>query len=806
MNVARHNHYVPQWYQRRFLSLGTHSFHYLNLSPEKKELPDGRTIMLSDSIQWGTEKCFREKDLYTTTFFGFVNDEIERHLFGAIDKTGEQATRAIIDNDFSTLHTLLPKFFEYLAAQKIRTPKGLEWIKANYHGLDQTKLMIEMQAIRQMNCTMWAEAVPEIVSAENSDVKFILTDHPATIYNPACPPSSGHCKYPNDPLVSLKGSQTIFPLDLNHCLILTNLEYAKTPQEVDLLDKRTNARHFGQTIFRIDHIIRSRKLKAEEVNAINYVLKARARKFIAATDKNWLFPETSIRQSWRDLGNILLPPKEEVSHFGGEIYIGYKDGTTYYQDAFGRTTGELTHLKKPMKKGKVGNNDPCPCGSGKKYKKCCRDIPLSGRSQSTEYSIRERNLMFFNAITKILGMNNGMTWDDVRKELTDEQVKRIHGVFEALWPKDSNIVDLLPRPNQKILRALFTGLIDPRTIYENATNFCLYFDEIFIVNPFTNPSYIAPEYNPINSPSQYKQETLKNVFLFLQLIPFIKAGIVNLIPDLCSTNPFLRKQIMSMAQARQNGESHKPAMSEVEDELFRDDFKRSILSMPEEYLRKTILDSSPNLTSDQMESTIQYMKEQRKNDPLSLLQPIIPGENGAQLQIMHLSPNYEMALFLAQITGSIIFTDSPARWEEITKAPELNIQMADSAWAPLTKGLCEMELRFSNDHNLNLAYRLNGTISSLRSALRNINGHVQTEQDSSNKSFLATRLSEELRNAIIKSDGEWSSLKFKDGVHSRKLEFSLPMDGFKDNTIQRLLLASGVSNYLKSVPMAIKIF
>ena len=24
-----------------------------------------------------------------------------------------------------------------------------------------------------------------------------------------------------------------------------------------------------------------------------------------------------------------------------------------------------------VKKGKVGRNDPCPCGSGKKYKKCC---------------------------------------------------------------------------------------------------------------------------------------------------------------------------------------------------------------------------------------------------------------------------------------------------------------------------------------------------------------------------------------------------------------------------------------------------
>src|SRR5947209_120182 len=25
--------------------------------------------------------------------------------------------------------------------------------------------------------------------------------------------------------------------------------------------------------------------------------------------------------------------------------------------------------------GKVGRNDPCPCGSGKKFKRCCSDVP-----------------------------------------------------------------------------------------------------------------------------------------------------------------------------------------------------------------------------------------------------------------------------------------------------------------------------------------------------------------------------------------------------------------------------------------------
>jgi hypothetical protein len=45
--------------------------------------------------------------------------------------------------------------------------------------------------------------------------------------------------------------------------------------------------------------------------------------------------------------------------------------------------GDAFYLDKPSKKHcgvcvdvrtepKIGRNEPCPCGSGKKYKKCCR--------------------------------------------------------------------------------------------------------------------------------------------------------------------------------------------------------------------------------------------------------------------------------------------------------------------------------------------------------------------------------------------------------------------------------------------------
>lgn len=34
-------------------------------------------------------------------------------------------------------------------------------------------------------------------------------------------------------------------------------------------------------------------------------------------------------------------------------------------------TPRLTLPRKPEGKQKVGRNDPCPCGSGKKFKQCC---------------------------------------------------------------------------------------------------------------------------------------------------------------------------------------------------------------------------------------------------------------------------------------------------------------------------------------------------------------------------------------------------------------------------------------------------
>lgn len=88
--------------------------------------------------------------------------------------------------------------------QKLRTPKGLAWLRQQYPeigrlgemlpGVAQNQLMFEMQGIRMLNVTTWTTGVREIVSAERAGVKFILSDHPVTLYNHAVPPSDARNK------------------------------------------------------------------------------------------------------------------------------------------------------------------------------------------------------------------------------------------------------------------------------------------------------------------------------------------------------------------------------------------------------------------------------------------------------------------------------------------------------------------------------------------------------------------------------------------------------------------------------------
>lgn len=342
----RRNHYVPVWYQRRFIPTGQkeQKYFYLDLKPENVVSGIHRYKRKS-ILKWGLKKCFCEHDLYTTRFGEWESTEIEEKFFGGVEKSGLSA----IDYFSKFKHPsangdLLNAFVPYMSIQKLRTPKGLANLSQLTNLKEKNEVLTTLQQLQTVYCAIWSECIWSIADASDSDTKFIVSDHPITIYNKGCFPESKWCRDSNDPDIRLIGSHTLFPLDLNKILILTNLSYVRNPYQSPLRT-RPNPNFFRTTLFNFMQIQINRILSEIEVNEINYIIKQRAHRYIAAGKKEWLFPEEKIpKKRWDCYGDeyLLMPDPRSVT-FSTETIIGYENDRSDSYDAYGRKPGHTDY-------------------------------------------------------------------------------------------------------------------------------------------------------------------------------------------------------------------------------------------------------------------------------------------------------------------------------------------------------------------------------------------------------------------------------------------------------------------------------
>ncbi|MBF0483363.1 MAG: SEC-C domain-containing protein [Candidatus Omnitrophica bacterium] len=565
----------------------------------------------------------------------------------------------------------------------------------------------------------------------------------------------------------------------------------------------------------MDNIICKRELQDNEVAKINLMIKLRSKQFLAAENKEWLYPEKFIQSSWTEIGKVLLPPKDKLYNYGGEVYGQNKDGTYFYSDEYGRTHPEANFFKKEPKEGKIGVNDPCPCGSAKKYKRCCYDKTMEERSSWTELSIRERNLMFFRILTKILELDK-KDWTQIRREFSDDKIIEIHKVFASLWPTETDLMALLPKPDKKISRALYSGLLDPRVAYKDVAAFSLYADEILIINPFANANVLPKEYNPINNPSTFRQETLKNILFFISFMPLIEIGKVNMIPDPMNFDFELRQQIMEASQNRCKTMKIDEKVMLSMKKLAMEDVIRGMFNLPDERIRLFIKHHMPEINDEQLEKTLVEIKINREQDPLASLQLHESDEEFCQMHIAHLSPNLELGLFLAQSTGSFILTYHQHRWFEICESVNNYYGDGHSEWQAIEKYMTNLEIdfvEFPDQKDLLLTLK-EGELQHIKTALKHIWCTVQKETPT-NKSqidnliqemnFARKNMSASIEK-FIKRKNEVCPETFKVIQKKYRLNAKIAPSGHSASTVYRLLLAhAGHEKYLKSLPLSLYI-
>lgn len=771
---SRKNHYVPVWYQTGFQLHATDNW-LLDISAPRLR-PDGTPIDFSPRRR-PAKSSFWENELYVTRFGEVINDEVETVLFQEIDNFGADAVRAFVAGDERAMHYQLESLLSYLGAQKLRTPRGLAWIQTRFPALSQVELLTELQHLRHMFGTLWAESVREIVSAESSEVKFLVTDHPVTMFNAALPADAPQFVHPMDPPLTWNGTQTLFALDANHLLILTHVPYAKDPDHIEAAAKRINARYFGDALMRTDAPIRSRRCTTDQVITVNAWLKSRARRYIAAAESDWLFPEAHGRPEPGALAQFLRPPRDGLWGYGGEIYIGYEDGSHGYRDQYGRTSTDHEVVAKQPPSEQPRLDEMCPCGSGDTYGSCCEPRPIWDRAPWDVLSLRERNLWFINALFNVLELESDTPWTQVQCELSDEQVAQVHRLSQWLWPGDTDLAALLPTRGSGKVRALYMGLSDPRLVGENVAALCPVFDQILVMDPFAFARNMRPEFSPVDNPDQHKQQFLKNALFWISLTPLIQAGKVLVFPDPGDVNPGLQRAVLEMARARTAQLELEPAEYEEMRWLMEEDVKRSMRRMPDEFWLAMLRQSDPRISDEEAAQVVDFMRRQQEHDPFALLQPMVEGRTG-QLLMMR-AVNLEVALFVAQITGAVIVTDVSAMWRQLhahTRAAAAGSDTSNELCftASLDPGSAVEVTEFSESESLQAAFRHLKTTIDQRcerdEIVRALHG-VQTRLDAFSVPIEA--MDADLPRAQI------------------TLTPSVPRSGFESPTAQRLVVSFG---------------
>jgi hypothetical protein len=375
-------------------------------------------------------------------------------------------------------------------------------------------------------------------------------------------------------------------------------------------------------------------------------------------------------------------------------------------------------------------------------------------------------------------------------------------------------MNLVPKPSNG-LSAFYSGTIDPRVLPVTVVGYSLYVDKIIMISPFPNPRAMNKEYSPYHSPSQYRDDTIKNVFLMFLIMPLIDAGIVEMIPDPSDFDPYFRQRIYKMAEARMNGRGISKEDMGYAEKLMQDDWKRFMFSLPPEVLARQIKKASPDLSEEELEKLVKYAQEEKFADPLAPLQPLTPGEDGGQLRIFRMGGNLETALYLAQVTGSYVYTDVKYRWREIQSTVLKRPGEDDfDPWGPVVQALDDIEFRMyvHPDPAFLQQAKENGVFREFIALYRRICTSARNIKDPEEASVEARELAYIIKNLDIKPmsdmiEKDYDKMVNKNGERAGQYKVKVPVShlipahGFSTNTIVQILLTHGSDTpYWEAVP------
>ena len=251
-------------------------------------------------------------------------------------------------------------------------------------------------------------------------------------------------------------------------------------------------------------------------------------------------------------------------------------------------------------------------------------------------------------------------------------------------------------------------------------------------------------------------------------------------------------------------------------ELFFEDYKRTIFTMPDENLRNFIRYTSKDLSEEDISKLIEYSKRMNANDPFVDLNPGKPGKESSQMTIMHMTPNIEMSMFLAQATGSMIITDNSFRWSEICSSIPYYYGLSKNPWAKFDSFASDYPVQFPLiiEQRAHMQELKKSEFMSVKKVLKLLWNAIVADQalndaqiDHLQKNFIsAQELMSKSIEKLVKKGAEDSAISIYPGPMNMdaKLNCKISPIGHINNLVYRLLVSyAGHDKYLKSLPLSL---
>ena len=304
--------------------------------------------------------------------------------------------------------------------------------------------------------------------------------------------------------------------------------------------------------------------------------------------------------------------------------------------------------------------------------------------------------------------------------------------------------------------------------------------------------------SPVENPKAYRQEFLKAVVFFLTVMPLVDAGSINFVPDPCNFDLHLRDQMLQLAQSRAAGVSVELRKDSRMEELMKDDAKRGMMALSRDTMRRQVQRTSPELDEAGVERILDGFEKLKERDPLAVLQEgsLEGGKKGGQLNLMKLSPNFEITMYLAQATGSFIVTDNPFRWGEIRRA----IRRQTGCLSALAQSLGASTFAFPEEASDILGFASSNSFAGYPALMSGAFKYLSNIEARGQKPNVEANLNSRFIKAHAPAQAAIE--KARVSVTNGRLACVFPHGGIQDNTVNRLLLMSSSERHPASVPMA----